>query len=158
MITAEETALLMERCRNSRPKKMFENFDKSDAGIMCVLRFLTGTEGPVTAGEISAFMQVSTARVAVLLKKLEEKSFIEKQTDPSDARKTMVVLSETGKEKVREHTEKMTDFFSSVIDRVGKEKIIEFIELSETIRDAIEAEYDTRVSECTAKKERRNDD
>ena len=71
-------------------------------------------------------MNVSTARVAVLLKKLEAKGLIVKETDLSDARVTAVRLSAEG----RAAAEKMRDALYSqvglLIDRIGMERLSDF--------------------------------
>lgn len=143
----EKTEKLLETLRQSRPKKMFEHFDKNDAGIMCVLKYLVKENKPVSAGEISSFMHVSTARVAVLIKKLEERELVKKTYDPSDARKTMLKVTENGINLIEEHREKFIGFFSAVIDRMGEENFIRFIELSEELKKAVEDEADFRGSD-----------
>ena len=79
-------------------------------------------------------MNVSTARVAVLIKKLEERELVEKTSDPSDARKTMLKISENGIKRIEEHRNNFIDFFSSVIDRIGEEKFTQFIEFESSFR------------------------
>lgn len=140
MISREETAALLKRMAQSRPKKLFHRFDDTNAGIGCVVRYLSDAGRPVSAGEISQFMNVSTARVAVLLRKMDEKGLIVRNADPDDARKTMISLSEKCMKNVEEHKGYFLDFFSSVIERMGRERFEQFIELSEELRDAFEAE------------------
>lgn len=140
----EETERLLELLRQSRPKKMFDHFERTDAGLMCVLKYLIKADRPVSAGEISCHMNVSTARVAVLIKKLEERELVEKTSDPSDARKTMLKISENGIKRIEEHRNNFIEFFSSVIDRIGEEKFTQFIELSEELKKAIEEEMTIR--------------
>lgn len=143
MVTKEEAAELLKRMSDSRPKKLFKNFDKTNAGIGCVMNCLFETEKSVSAGEISQFMNVSTARVAVLLRKMTEKGLIDRTGDPDDARKSMISLSEKGREIMEKHRESFLVFFSSVIERMGKERFEEFISMSEELRDALEAEADS---------------
>lgn len=138
MPTREDTERLLEKLRNTRPKKISDHFERTDAGLMCVLKCLLKSEKPVSAGEISSFMHVSTARVAVLIKKLEERNLVEKTCDPSDARKTMLKISEHGIKMIEEHREKFLVFFASVIERMGEDRFNQFVELSEEFRDAVE--------------------
>lgn len=108
------------------PEKMFGEINRRNAGCGALIKFLDESKSSVTAGEISRFMNVSTARVAVLLKKLEAKGLIVKETDPSDARVTAVRLSVKG----RETAETMrTEFYSQVgllIDSIGIERLNDF--------------------------------
>ena len=108
------------------PEKMFGEINRRNAGCGALIKFLDESKSSVTAGEISRFMNVSTARVAVLLKKLEAKGLIVKETDPSDARVTAVRLSVKG----RETAEAMrAEFYSQVgllIDSIGLERLNDF--------------------------------
>ena len=47
----EETERLLELLRQSRPKKMFDHFERTDAGLMCVLKYLIKADRPVSAGD-----------------------------------------------------------------------------------------------------------
>lgn len=138
MITREEARLLIQRMTDHHPKAFFQQFDATNAGIGCVLRYLSETERPVSSGEISEFMHVSTARVAVILRKMSDKKLIVKNGDPDDARKTMITLSDTGKTYIREQKEKFLTTFCAVVDRVGLEKMEQFIAISADINRAID--------------------
>ena len=98
MITAEETEAMMERLFQSRPREFFQKADSTRAGIGCLMHILAKAEEPVSAGALSAEARVSTARIAVLLKKMEQKGLIVRQSDPEDARKTKISLSAFGRE------------------------------------------------------------
>lgn len=153
MITREETEKLLERFRDSRPKILTQHFDREDAGIVHVMNILAGAGEPVTAGKISKCMNVSTARVAVLLKKMEQQNLIVRSADSSDARKTMIDLSEHGRSEMEKAKENFYRFCSAVIERTGVERFTEFIEISEELKNAIEAEMES-CSKCRNEEER----
>lgn len=138
MITLEETEELLERLKESRPKKMMEHLDKEDVGIMHVMRILHTAGEPVTAGKISEEMNVSTARVAVLLKKMEQKNLVVRSKDSKDARKTLIGISEYGKEQAQIHKNEFLTFCALVIEETGVERFKEFIAISEEIKVAVE--------------------
>ncbi|MDE5584584.1 MAG: MarR family transcriptional regulator [Ruminococcus sp.] len=140
MATREEALQIMERMQNSRPRNFFRRFDDDNAGIFCVLKYLSAVDRPVSAGEISAFMNVSTARVSVILRKMAEKGYILRESDVEDARKSMISLSDFGREKNLRNRNETLDFFCKVIDRVGRERIEEFISISDEIRKVVEEE------------------
>lgn len=137
-MTKDKTAELIKRLVNSRPKKMFRHVEENNAGIGCVLRYLEESGRAVSAGEISGYMNVSTARVAVILRKMQEKQLIVKLSDPNDARKTMISLSEHGKQFFVEKKEKVLAYFSHVIECIGEERFMEFIEISEEIQAVVD--------------------
>ena len=89
---------------------------------------------PITAGAISEKLGISTARVAVLLKKLEAKGTISRLRDPADARKTLVQLTDSGMEWIQETWKKICDQMGKMIDTIGEERLMEFIEVGIEIR------------------------
>ena len=82
MATKEQIELLLVQLENAPPSAHFQNIDKNAAGIRAILKYLSETDETVTAGKICERIRVSTARVAVLLKKMEAKGLIEKDKDP----------------------------------------------------------------------------
>ena len=144
MISSEETNDILNRMAENRPRHFFSKVDSTNAGIKCVIKFLVEADRSVSAGEISSYMNVSTARVAVLLKKMSEKGLIVKERDPCDARKTIITISAAGKEIDRKCREEIIRLFTSVIEKVGKEKFEEFIDISGEIKKAIAEEIDAQ--------------
>ena len=137
-MTKEQTTELIYRLVNSRPKQMFKHVEENNAGIGCVLRYLEESGRAVSAGEISEYMKVSTARVAVILRKMQEKQLIIKLYDPNDARKTMISLSEHGIQFIAEKKESVLNYFSHVIEIIGEKRFIDFIEISEEIKAVVD--------------------
>ena len=104
------------------------------AGLGGVMRLLYMEKEPITAGAISEKLGISTARVAVLLKKLEAKGTISRLRDPADARKTLVQLTDSGMEWIQETWKKIRDQMGKMIDTIGEERLMEFIEVGIEIR------------------------
>jgi len=138
MMSREEAKELLRRLNETRPKAFFKHCDDVTAGIGCTLRFLAEEERPVTAGEISDFMQVSTARVAVLLRKMAEKDLVVKSESAEDARRTMVTLSDVGRALAVRREEHVLDMICAITERIGKERVEQFIAISGDIKDAVE--------------------
>lgn len=90
-----------------------------------MLRFLHGSSDNVTAGDISEFMHVSTARVAVLMKKMSAQGLITKEGDARDARITIVRITPKGEEKVQQIHDAIYAQVNDIIDRVGMKKIMD---------------------------------
>ena len=111
--------------------------DETKAGIGAVLRLLNDARETVTAGRISEILGVSTARVAVLLKKMEAKGLITKERDSADARITVVRLTELGGDKIAQMHSEMYRQIGHIIDVVGEARLIEFIEIAGEIQKAI---------------------
>lgn len=133
MATQEEITLLLDRLKKAPPADGFKNIDKSTVGIHAVLQYLYETEETVTAGMISEKIGVSTARVAVLLKKMAEKGLIEKEKDASDGRLVVVRISELGRAHAKKVKENIYAQLAVMIDKIGMERMLEFAEISREI-------------------------
>ena len=96
MATPEQIASILSQLVALHPADCFKPIDAANAGLGAVLRLLYLADQPVTAGTISEKLHVSTARVAVLLKKLVAKGLVTKGRDPVDARVTVVALTPLG--------------------------------------------------------------
>lgn len=77
---------------------------------------------------------VSTARVAALLKKMAAKGLIIRTRSSRDARVTVVELTISGRNTVNAMREEMYRQMGRVIDVVGEERLMEFIDTAEEIQ------------------------
>lgn len=142
MITKERLEEIAKELPKVQPTNFLKIVNDSNAGIGYVLKLLLSEENhQLSAGQLSEAMGVSTARVAVLLKKMESRGLISKKIDKSDARITLVALSENGKSLAIEMKENMLRHITNVIDKVGEEKFLQFIALSHEIKDAMGEEF-----------------
>lgn len=141
MATREQVAWLARELSDSHRSAFFKSFDGSAAGIGFALKLLySAQDNHLSAGALSEAMGVSTARVAVLLKKMESRGLIVKRHDSSDARVTVVYLSEEGKLAAKQTEETVLRCMSNLIDRIGMEKLRQFVALSAEVSAAMEAE------------------
>lgn len=111
--------------------------NQSRKGTAAVLYFLSLQNGPVPAGRISKATGVSSARTAVVLKKLEEKRLIIRTQDPADARKSLIQLSESGRKRTQENRDQMLDCMGRVIEEMGEDRFRQLVRLSCELRDAM---------------------
>ncbi|MBE6642614.1 MAG: MarR family transcriptional regulator [Ruminococcaceae bacterium] len=137
MATGEQIEVLLELMRKAPPSEQFQNIDKNTMGIRAILKYLYETDGRVTAGKISEHMKVSTARVAVLLKKMVAKGLIERESDSEDGRIVVVRLSEYGRQSAYRLRENIYKTMGEIIDRVGMDRMLEFAEISNEIHDVL---------------------
>ncbi|MDE6798376.1 MAG: hypothetical protein K2J36_10280, partial [Ruminococcus sp.] len=63
-----------------------------------------------------------------------------------DARRLMISLSGAGKAEFIRRQEKMIETFSLIIDRIGTERMEEFISVSNEIRDIVSAEIKKEIN------------
>lgn len=144
MVSREETLAIMQRIHESHPRKFFKPLDDTTAGVNCVMRMLYREKQPLSAGQISERMGVSSARVAVLLRKMDSKGLILREESPKDARKSMISLTYEGKKKAEEMNEERISVFQGIINRLGREKTEQFIQLSADLKKAVEEEMAER--------------
>ncbi|MCM1507792.1 MAG: MarR family transcriptional regulator [Ruminococcus flavefaciens] len=140
MADREYTISVMKRLHEKPSDDTLRKFNDDNAGISCMLKYLSDTDEPVSAGEISRFMRVSTARVSVLLKKMQEKNFIVRENCSEDARRLMISLSDEGRAECLKRREEMIELFSRIIDEVGRERMEEFISISHQMKKVVEKE------------------
>lgn len=138
MATNEQIDYIISELPKAHPANFFKIFNDSNTGIGFAVKLLYSAEdNRLSAGAISEAMGVSTARVAVLLKKMESKGLITRESDRSDARVTIVCLSQEGKAVAKRMQDNMLQHISYVIDKVGMEKLKQFIELSVEVKVAM---------------------
>lgn len=138
MSVQEQTEKMVKMLDHLRPGDFFKKLDETNKGILAVLRFLYEADEEVTAGQISTFMNVSTARVAVLLKKMEAKGLIIKEIGRNDARTTVVKLSDFGREKTEELRANLYRQVETVIEQIGIERLTQFIDTAREIRAVLQ--------------------
>lgn len=137
MATKEQVEYVFNYFIKIKPDEFFNRMNKTQAGVGAVIRILNNSPEPVSAGQISEIMHVSTARTAVLLKKMSQKNLIIKLGDKDDRRKTIVCLSETGKQTAERLKDELFKQISKIIDIAGIEKIEQFMTLSEELKNII---------------------
>lgn len=139
MATQKEIETLLKAMHKAPPSEHFQRIDKSTVGICAILKYLSENGEQATAGEISKGIGVSTARVAVLLKKMNAKGFIEKQGDPTDGRIVLVRLTERGRDTSNQLRRDMYAQIGALIDRLGMERLMQFAEISREIHSVMKS-------------------
>lgn len=137
MATKIEIEWILVHLDQFHPQFLLEKFNESAAGIGAALRCLYESEGAVTAGNISEFMGVSTARVAVLLKKMAARGLITKEPSADDARITVVKLTEEGWEMANQIHDEVYHNIAAIIDKVGMHRLLEFFSVAKEIHEVV---------------------
>lgn len=138
MVPEQEVWEILEDFHSIKPIEFLQQIDITSMGISNLLGFLAFSDRSVSAGEISEYMNVSTARVAVLLKKMSEKHLVEKSQDPKDARRVMVSITDEGRKILQEKRQEILLYSSAIIERFGKEKIMSFVETCKEIKEIVD--------------------
>ncbi len=123
MAKPEEIEKALSLFETYKPSHCFEEMQKTDMGMFAVLKYLNEQEEPVKSKDISDDMRVSSARMAILLKKLEAKNLIKKSPSQKDKRITLVELTEQGfsiEQKIKNHVYQMVEH---IVDEIGVEEL-----------------------------------
>lgn len=134
MTENEQVEQVIKLLEESNPEEFFKKFDEIRTGIGAAICQLSKNGGLATAGQLSESMGVSSARVAVLIRKMTAKGIVSRSADEKDARVTIVRLTEKGQLLAEEGKRNMYRDVQTLIEKVGMEKIMEFIEISNIIR------------------------
>lgn len=133
----EKAIELIHKMRPSR-SDFINQLNMTDRGIHFILGYLEEAKGKVIAGDLAKQLNVSTARIAVLIKKMESRDLIRTYNSPEDARKTVIEITAIGKEQAEAFKEELILGMEKLIEVVGVEDIEEFIRISIKIKEAIE--------------------
>ncbi|MBR2750299.1 MAG: MarR family transcriptional regulator [Clostridiales bacterium] len=139
MVSDQEVLALLKEFNSIKPLSFVQQIDIQSMGIGNVLGFLMCSGHEVSAGEISEYMNVSTARVAVLLKKMSDKGLITKKNDPEDGRRVLVSITEQGKEAFYEKQKEILLYGGAIVEHFGVDRIKDFIKSCREIRDVVDA-------------------
>ena len=135
---SEDAKELLEKISACRPKSFFNKIDESQRGIDFALIRLAEADDTVIAGDLARELNVSTARIAILLKKMEDKSLIIRKRSDSDARQTVVEITPKGLEHVQKIREQLLARTELLLEKVGKKDLDEFIRISQKIREVLD--------------------
>jgi DNA-binding MarR family transcriptional regulator len=132
---AEQLIGSMGRRHGRGPMEGMERFSK---GEMFALHMLDTNGGPMYAGEVAEHMHVSSARVATVLGKLEEKGYIERRMDRGDRRRIEVLLTDEGRRLIVEQKAEMKRHLAMVFKRMGRKDTEEFLRLTDAFFAAMQ--------------------
>lgn len=90
-------------------------------GEKFVLNYLASNENKAHPKELSSSMIVSTARIATILKQLENENLITRTTDAEDNRQIIVQLTSKGWEVVKKYREELRRQVAGMLELLGPE-------------------------------------
>lgn len=137
MATREEAIAFLEKIKESKPSDSISPITCKYKGLSFVLKYISDHEGKAYTNDISKVMDISTARVSMLINKLEERGFVSRQVSKTDARKTMIVITEKGEKFVKAMEESLIQSTMHLIDTIGIEELTEFLQIADKIRNAM---------------------
>lgn len=131
---ASELLTKMFMMNKARPQRKMNDGMRGES---VVLQFVIFHDGAVLPSEISAFMNISTARTAAALNSLERKGLVTRNIDPSDRRRILVTLTDRGEAYAREERNHMLKHTTLLIRRLGEKDATEFVRIMGRVAEIV---------------------
>ena len=119
------------------PRSFYSKLEETQRGFWFVLSYLEHSDGEVIAGDLSKEMSVSTARIAALLKRMEQSGFVTRRRSSEDARRTIVEITPAGIALVDEMREKTLKKVELLLAKISKDDLDTYLRISQQIREAM---------------------
>lgn len=140
MATEEEVLKTMKFMHENRPEKVFEHINRQDLGVFAVIKYIHESTEEINSADISKHMKISSARITVLLRKLENKGMIEKSDSAKDARVKIIKLTDKGWKVADEHRKFVCKMAEKIVDEFGFEELEDLMYNLSRLKGIIEVE------------------
>ncbi len=137
MATMEQVNEIVSNFKDIRPIKFFSKIDGVNAGKRFVLGYLSENNGEIYASSLSGIMNISRARISIMLDNLIQKGCITKKISSTDARKEVISITSLGLEEAKRDKREINDTLIKVIDTVGYDRIAEFVNIAKQIKEVL---------------------
>lgn len=137
MTNEQKAEVFLENFYKNRPKEILKRLDDNSKGMFVVLQLLSQSDKELLSGDISVALDFSTPRVAVILKTLESKGYITRSVSKTDARKTVVCITEQGEKALNKRQAELVKFVTRLINDVGEQDLNEFLRIAVKMNDAL---------------------
>lgn len=134
MVDQEEIYKVMQFLHDNRTFHDMDEIHIREKGIGATLVFLEKSNVEVKSVDISREMNISSARMAVILKKLEHKHMITKSTSTADSRAITIELTDKGRILAQKIEQDMYNTISIIIEEIGIEEFYATFEKIATIK------------------------
>jgi len=135
----EQILNAIKKLKENKPAKVFKKVSNDlDSGVRFVLIYLADSKGEVYASSISEAMNISRARVGILLNKMESREYIKKTASDKDARIEVINLTDKGIQRCIEIKNEIIKYISTIIDNVGYEEFYNFLDTACKIKNVLE--------------------
>ena len=134
----EYEALAKELMRSIDQRKKappHEEISAAMRGEMAVLRLLDREAAPMTAGDLSKRLHMTTPRIAAVLSTLEKKGMILRKTDSLDKRRVQVTLTALGSSFCQSKKEQVLGDMTHLLTQLGSEDAHHFVRIMKRIQD-----------------------
>ncbi|RKD30281.1 MarR family winged helix-turn-helix transcriptional regulator [Lacrimispora algidixylanolytica] len=131
----------IEVMNQSHKRNISKKLDDSMRGEHFVLNYISEHEGNVTPSDISNEMGITSARIAAALNGLEKKGLIIRSIDPQDRRRILIDMTDSGKEQVGNHYEKVLSTTTNMLRHLGEEDAKNYIRIMKKMSEFKHEEF-----------------
>ncbi len=134
MSKREDAQEFMEKLYSCIPRFFYSEIETIQRGVGFTLSYLEQADGEVNAGDLSKKLNVSTARIAALLKKMEQNGWITRRASQEDARRIVVEITPAGIALVDEMREQTLQKIELLLDQISREDLETYIRISRQMK------------------------
>lgn len=138
MSTKEERQELIHELYSSMPRSFISNLESTERGFGRVLSYLERSDNGMLSGDLAKSLNVSTSRIAGLLKRMEQSELITRQSSSDDARCTIVKITPKGVEMINIMREQVHNKVEILLEQISREELDTYIKISHKIRRIME--------------------
>ena len=113
---------------------ILSDFNRGEIGVLGYLMF---NGAKVSSVELSDALKVSTARMSSILNSLEAKRFVKRTNDENDKRKTLVLITNKGKETFINAENELKEHIKYLIRSIGIDDFNEYLRITKKIKNII---------------------
>lgn len=129
MTFAEEAEQELMRLMIQNRNSAFSRLEKSNQGESMIIKFLDHANQPTSPKQLADALNLSSARIAVVLGNLEKKGQVIRKIDQEDRRRINVTLTEAGKKVAKIQKKQMRDKIIQIFEQMGEQDTEQFIGL-----------------------------
>lgn len=135
--------ICLRRIRHTHSSEVFQTLSSAEFFVLFSIESLSQSEegesaATVRVSAIAEKMKVSPQAISKLLRNLEKKAYIQRITDETDRRNTLVILTEQGSSLLKKTRDMMEEFAHRVVEKMGKDDMREFIRLVNKCSDIMD--------------------
>ena len=135
----EQVFNIIKKLKENKPAKVFKKVsDDLDFGVRFILMYLMDSMGEVYASSISNVMNISRARVGILLNKMETKGYITKEASDKDARIEVINLTNKGLNRCNEIKREIEEYITIILEKIGYDELNNFLDTACKIKNVLE--------------------
>lgn len=127
---AEELLSIRSRLLHVPANQMMNEFVR---GELFVLNYLLIHNGRAFPKDLSRSMDVSSARIAVLLNQMARKGWIVRAADTEDCRQTVITLTDVGRREVTQKRVEIVEAVVQMLKNIGQEDAKELLRIERKI-------------------------